>query len=131
MMMQDLEFVFSHRQTEYTQRHEKISSGKNIKTDGTTPSHWAKERESSSKWVEKAKTQSLLNPTPGMASQNWEGTQSPELIPEEQRVYTPHWAPQVLRPAPGIRAPRTSAFENQWGAWPWDPWGCSELRNIS
>lgn len=63
-----------------------------------------------------------------MASQNWEGTQNPKLLPEEQRVCTPHWAPQVLRPAPGKRAPRTSGFENQWGFPPGDPKGWRELK---
>lgn len=48
----------------------------------------------------------------GQATCNGEGTQSPEFLPEEQRVWTLHWA-QLLRPAledepPGQLAVKTS-----------------------
>ena len=35
------------------------------------------------------------------------------LLSEEQRFWTPHWTPQLLRPTPERQAPRTSCLEGQ------------------
>lgn len=42
-----------------------------------------------------------------------EGTQNPELLPEEGRVWTPQQSPQLLRQVPERQAPKTFSFENQ------------------
>ena len=52
---------------------------------------------------------------PGTATHNREGTQNPELLPEEQWVCAPHQTPQILILAPERRAPITSSFEDQQG----------------
>ena len=38
-----------------------------------------------------------------------------EVLPQEQRVWAPHWAFQPRGPTPGRWATRTSGFKSQWG----------------
>lgn len=40
---------------------------------------------------------------------------NPELLPEKQKICTPHHTLQLLRPLPERWAPKTSGFNNQWG----------------
>lgn len=46
------------------------------------------------------------------------GNSKPELLPEEQRVQTPHRSPQLIRPALVGQAPKTYNFENEQGSHP-------------
>ena len=41
------------------------------------------------------------------------GTSHSQLLPEEQRVWTPHLAPQLSRLPPDRWVPKTSSFESQ------------------
>ena len=66
-----------------------------------------------------------------METHNREGTQKQELLQEEQTAWTPHGAPQLLRPAPERSALKTSSFENQGGSFPPEPQGSNGLRNGS
>lgn len=55
---------------------------------------------------------SAVNQTSSTATHNQEGTQNMQLSPEEQRVYTPHWALQVVKPAPERSAPKIFGFKD-------------------
>ena len=52
-------------------------------------------------------------------------------LPEKWRIWTSHWAPQLLRFAPERPAFKTSSFERQKGWCPGDPQDSNELRNNS
>lgn len=70
------------------------------------------------------------NPIPSTANHNWERSHNPELLPKEWRGLNPNESPQLLRPVNEIWAPKTSHFESQWGLYPWDPQGNSNLRTV-
>lgn len=46
-----------------------------------------------------------MNPTPSAVTHNWEGIHHSQFPPEERRIWTPHLAPHLLRPAPERGAP--------------------------
>ena len=71
-----------------------------------------------------------VNPIPGAAACNWEGTHNSELLPEKERLLTPYLAPQLLRPAPQRQDPKISSFESQWCLHPQDLQGYRELRKV-
>ena len=45
-----------------------------------------------------------------------EAIQNAELLPAEQRAFSTHWAPHILRPTPERWAPKTSGFKDQRGS---------------
>lgn len=51
------------------------------------------------------------NPTHCKATQSQEGTQNAELLPEEGRVWTPHWGPPAFKTSTWETSPQTSSFE--------------------
>ena len=57
-------------------------------------------------WWERGEHNLTINTT-----HNLEWTQSGAFLPVEQRVWTPHWAPQFLRPAAEKGGPKTSNFK--------------------
>ena len=61
-----------------------------------TTTHWVKEKKTIQKPVGEMGTQSQHKPHPWYSNQQPEGNSK---LPEEQRVQTPHWAPQLLRHA--------------------------------
>lgn len=83
VMSENLELTSSRGHTKSTATYGKISSDKNLKTGRAASSHWADERESTSKWGGKANPQSHHEPHTGTETQNQEGTQTPELLSEQ------------------------------------------------
>ena len=66
-----------------------------------------------------------------MVTYNWEGTQKLGLLPKEWRVWTPHWATGLLRPAPERWIHKTSSFGNQQGCYAQGLQGYHQLKNSS
>ena len=106
--------------------------------------HSKQRKKPTSKWVWQAETQSYHEPSPssclvaqscptvtlwtvayqaplsiGFPRQVKRRTHKFELLHEEWWIWTPHLAPQLLRPAPERWAPKTSSFESQQGLHSW------------
>ena len=103
----------SHWHTESTAACRSISSLKNLKAGWVMTTHEENEKKSYMQQV--AGTQSHQKPLHWLGAPQVGGTQSPE---EEWRGWSPHEAPQILRPTPDRQAPKMSTFENQLGSCP-------------
>lgn len=80
----------SPKDTESTAICESMSSEKNLKTNGVTLSHQINNKGTTSQWIWEAETQSCHKHHPFLhrLTHYQVGAQSPELLPEEQRVYS-------------------------------------------
>lgn len=71
-----------------------------------TPIYWAKEKISHQNRWERLRHIHTINPIPGRAPYNQQGTLNSQSLPEEWRVWTTQPVPQLLRLPPRQRLPK-------------------------
>ena len=109
------EFPSSNRVTECTAAQGASPSKKDPETSWVTPVHWAKEKIAHQNRWERLRHIHTINPIPGRAPYNQQGTRNSQLLPEEWKVWTTHQVPQLLRLPPEAETPQTPLSRNPFG----------------